>query len=54
MNRPVRGRRRVRPDRRVPAWVVLPVAAAAGFFVSGWLGLVFGAVVGVFLWRIRR
>jgi hypothetical protein len=38
----------------VPAWVVIPVAGAAGFFTAQWLGLVFGLVVGVFLWRLRR
>jgi len=55
-SRPDTGRVRLaRPQRRVvPAWVVIPVAALAGFFVARWPGLVLGGVVGYFLYRTRR
>ena len=64
--RPSRGRRRrtVREERlggkprgqefRVPAWVVIPLAAGAGYFVSGPPGAVFGRLVGLVLWWSRR
>lgn len=38
---------------RVPAVTMLPVGLAVGYFVAGWLGAVFGGVLGFFLWRSR-
>ena len=53
------GASRIRPPlrsrgRRVPAWVVVPLAALAGWAGAGWLGAALGAVAGVLLWRSRR
>ena len=38
---------------RIPAWVMLPVGLAVGWFVASWPGAVFGGVIGFFLWRSR-
>jgi len=38
---------------RVPAFVVLPLCLAVGWFVAEWAGAVFGGIVGVLLWRSR-
>lgn len=46
-------RRRPGSNRTVPGWLVIPVAAAAGFVTTGWPGLAFGALLGFFLWKIR-
>jgi hypothetical protein len=40
--------------RRFPAWLVIPLAAGAGFFTATWPGFIFGLVVGTFLWKMRR
>jgi len=47
-------RPRRRRGRRVPAWVVVPLAAAAGYVGARWFGLALGLVIGVVLWRSRR
>ena len=52
--RPIQGGPGVKPERRVPAWVVVPLAFGAGFFMSGWAGGVFGLAVGLALWWMRR
>ena len=38
---------------RAPGWVVPIVAAGSGWLFAGWLGALFGAVVGTFIWRSR-
>lgn len=49
-----------RPERRrpaqgtIPAWVLVPLAAGVGWIVSGWMGGIFGALLGTFLWLARR
>jgi len=46
--------RRARPGAwRAPGWVVPVVAAASGWAFAGWMGAVFGAVVGTFIWKSR-
>jgi hypothetical protein len=53
--RPAGTRPRLRSrGRRVPAWVVVPLAALAGYAGAGWVGLALGGVAGIFLWRSRR
>lgn len=44
----------MRPQRRLPAWLVVPLAAGAGYAVSGWAGGAFGLLVGIALWWSRR
>lgn len=39
--------------RLIPPWVVIPLAGGAGFLTADWPGLVFGLLLGVFLWRLR-
>jgi hypothetical protein len=38
---------------RVPAFTMLPVGLAVGYFVADWLGAILGGVIGFFLWRSR-
>ena len=45
---------RERPEFRVPAWVVIPLAVGAGWFVSGVPGGIFGLLAGLVLWWSRR
>jgi len=38
---------------RVPSIIMVPVGASVGWLVAGWLGAIFGGVIGIFLWRSR-
>lgn len=44
----------MKPARRVPAWVVVPLAAAIGWIVAQIPGLIFGLIAGIALWWSRR
>lgn len=44
---------RRKSEVRVPAWIVIPLAGAAGFFTAQWMGLALGLALGIFLWRMR-
>lgn len=48
-----RAQRPVRPARRYPGWLLIPLGGGAGWLFGGWGGLVFGVVVGFLLWRTR-
>lgn len=38
---------------RVPSILMVPVGLSVGWLVAGWLGAIFGGVIGIFLWRSR-
>ncbi|MBW3535730.1 MAG: hypothetical protein KY453_11045 [Gemmatimonadetes bacterium] len=52
--RPGRTPRQRPAPRRFPAWLAIPVATLGGFMAASWLGGLFGAIAGYFLWRSRR
>jgi hypothetical protein len=39
--------------RRFPAWIVPILGAAVGWFLKGPVGAVFGAGLGILVWRSR-
>jgi len=43
-----------KPALRVPAWLVVPLAAGIGWIVAQIPGLVFGLLAGIALWWSRR